>query len=399
MNFHLKPKKTFSFFIFFFIFFFMISYKSEKIKSQSKKNQNEKQEKTQEERQKEILQENSSNTPYISLLFAGDTHFSWQIAEIQKKESLLAPVHNIQPILKLADFRCLNLETVISNQGFPEKGKSYVFQANSNNIQVLKYLNIDLAILGNNHSMDVGELGLEQMRGLLQDANIAMIGAGANRTQALEPLIKDFEISPDLNHQNQKKNKKRFVFISLAQAADNKSFSGEKSYGVVKNIQQKDLNELRSKIGASTPILVNYHWGLEYFLKPIPLQIKTAHELIDRGVSVIIGHHPHIPQSFEIYKNTIIFYSLGNFLFGSTNDLQRDNIIVILDYKKSNRSLARVRIVPITGRFLNYGHKIRILNIEEAKNFWNYFLALVKEHSPSSAKRLRVEAGIGIIEF
>lgn len=44
-------------------------------------------------------------------------------------------------------------------------------------------------------------------------------------------------------------------------------------------------------------------------------QIEIAHALIDAGADVIAGHHPHVYQGIEIYKNKPIIYSLGNFLF------------------------------------------------------------------------------------
>jgi poly-gamma-glutamate synthesis protein (capsule biosynthesis protein) len=61
--------------------------------------------------------------------------------------------------------------------------------------------------------------------------------------------------------------------------------------------------------------LFSLHWGNEYLFYPSPSQVALAHELIDMGVNVIIGHHPHVVQPIEKYKGGIIMYSLGNFLF------------------------------------------------------------------------------------
>ncbi|MFH2018657.1 MAG: CapA family protein, partial [bacterium] len=62
-------------------------------------------------------------------------------------------------------------------------------------------------------------------------------------------------------------------------------------------------------------IIANVHWGQEYQKTSNSLQRKLARELIDLGVDAIIGHHPHVVQEMEIYKNRPIFYSLGNFVF------------------------------------------------------------------------------------
>ncbi len=62
-------------------------------------------------------------------------------------------------------------------------------------------------------------------------------------------------------------------------------------------------------------MVVNIHWGTEYEHEYNTTQSITAHALSDSGADVIIGHHPHVVQGLEIYKNKLIFYSLGNFIF------------------------------------------------------------------------------------
>jgi poly-gamma-glutamate synthesis protein (capsule biosynthesis protein) len=62
-------------------------------------------------------------------------------------------------------------------------------------------------------------------------------------------------------------------------------------------------------------LICSIHWGLEFLDYPAPEQIKLAHALIDVGVDVIFGHHSHVLQPVESYKNGLIFYSLGNFAF------------------------------------------------------------------------------------
>lgn len=66
-------------------------------------------------------------------------------------------------------------------------------------------------------------------------------------------------------------------------------------------------------------IVVLIHWGIENDPNPTKRQISNAHWLIDEGVDLIIGHHPHCVQKVEEYKGKYIFYSLGNFLFPSIN--------------------------------------------------------------------------------
>ena len=329
-----------------------------------------------------------SQNSYISLLFAGDTHFNWGVADLQKGEGLLAPVEQIQALFTKVDFRALNLESVLTNKGYPFKGKSYIFHSLSNNVSVLKYLQVDLVILGNNHSMDMGIHGLMDMRTLLAEAGIGTVGAGENSEQALKPYY--------FQRQGVKKTHiHKFAILSLSQVGHSGIFSHASRPGVAKNLKPARLLKLSREV---RPI-VSLHWGREYFLRPSSAQVKLAHKLIEQGASAVIGHHPHIPQAVELYKNGVIFYSLGNFLFGSVNGLQRDNIVAILDYSKAKGTLERVRIIPIQGSYRKNGHKIRLLNIKEMQAFWKRYYLIIQKHSSNTLERLSVRKGIGILRL
>ncbi len=85
-------------------------------------------------------------------------------------------------------------------------------------------------------------------------------------------------------------------------------------YDVVKN----DINKVK-KDNASVKIVVQMHWGTENHPSINDRQEEIGHWLIDQGVDLIIGHHPHCIQPIEEYKGKYICYSLGNGLFGNIN--------------------------------------------------------------------------------
>jgi poly-gamma-glutamate synthesis protein (capsule biosynthesis protein) len=62
-------------------------------------------------------------------------------------------------------------------------------------------------------------------------------------------------------------------------------------------------------------VVVSCHWGIEYVDTPSSGVRSLARKFVDSGASLVIGHHPHVVQGIERYKNSLIFYSLGNFLF------------------------------------------------------------------------------------
>ena len=322
---------------------------------------------------------------YISLLFGGDIHFSWGIAKLQKEKGVLAPIIEIQELFKYFDFRALNLETSISSQGMPLNNKNYIFaSAAPPAIELLKSLQVNLVILGNNHAMDMREQGLLNTIDYLKVANIAYTGAGENTSKALQAY-------------RFQENKHSFSILSGSHVGIPSIFTTTKKPGILQHIP---LNTILQN-ARSSQVIVSMHWGREYFLHPKPQQTHLAHKLIKKGrVSAIIGHHPHIPQAVEVYKNSVIFYSLGNFLFGSTNVLQRNNILAALDYSRKTGRLARVRIIPITGRYQSQTHVVRLLRSHlELRDFWKNFYAITYQQSPRTARLLQVKEGIGVIEL
>jgi poly-gamma-glutamate synthesis protein (capsule biosynthesis protein) len=62
-------------------------------------------------------------------------------------------------------------------------------------------------------------------------------------------------------------------------------------------------------------LIVSFHWGDEYKTVHNARQEYLAHKAVDAGAKIVIGHHPHVAQDVEVYKDGYIAYSLGNFVF------------------------------------------------------------------------------------
>jgi poly-gamma-glutamate synthesis protein (capsule biosynthesis protein) len=72
-----------------------------------------------------------------------------------------------------------------------------------------------------------------------------------------------------------------------------------------------DVSRLRSSV---EHVIVSLHWGEEFVDQPSVDEVSLAHDIVDAGASVILGHHPHVPRPVELYGTSVIAYSLGNFL-------------------------------------------------------------------------------------
>lgn len=317
-------------------------------------------------------------TESVRVLFAGDTHFQWGVETLQRSAGRMAPVAELVDVFHAADFRVLNLETSISDRGRPFVRKSYIFNTPPENVRVLQNLKLDLALMGNNHSMDMGREGLDRTLRALRRAGIASVGSGANSITAPGPFR--FE-----------RGGVRFAVLSFSGIGEAATFSTASRPGVAAMRDVRIRQRVRAARRGADQLIVSLHWGNEYYARPDRRQIALARSLIDAGATAVIGHHPHVPQGVEIYRGRVICYSLGNFLFGSINEDQTENILLQLEIDPQKKDIERVRILPIVGRYRDAGdHRLRRLGPEEARNFWNEYYVLVRDLSKSTVKKMRV---------
>lgn len=83
------------------------------------------------------------------------------------------------------------------------------------------------------------------------------------------------------------------------------------NYQAYKDTVAKDVEKLRDKVDV---LIVAMHWGIEYTHEPTAYERDMAKFLADHDVDIVIGAHPHVIQPVEWIDDTIVFYSLGNFI-------------------------------------------------------------------------------------
>ena len=109
------------------------------------------------------------------------------------------------------------------------------------------------------------------------------------------------------------------------------SVYGENSYEEYKEIVKQDIESIRDKVDV---LIVSMHWGNEYTHTPTWYQKDAAQFLANQGVDIIIGTHPHVIQPVEFIDNTLVIYSLGNFISAQTDENTRVGMMVSLDINK-----------------------------------------------------------------
>ena len=249
----------------------------------------------------------------IQMMFVGDTMFN--------AEFLLPPHDNEEPdyylsefkdLFKEADVVCANLECTLFREGSPlwPNAGFQLYSPPDKMLPLLKYMNVSVLSMSNNHVYDYGIASLLKTKDLLGEHYIASFGGGKDELESRQPLLIE-------------KKGLRLGFLGYSMHQTDRAplliFAGTRSQQTPKNaassaveIMTSDIQSLRS---TANIVIVSLHWGYEYFKYPSPAQIELAHTLIDAGADIIVGHHPHCVQGIEKYKAGTIFYSLGNFFF------------------------------------------------------------------------------------
>lgn len=269
-----------------------------------------------------------------SVLFCGDVMLDWGVKELFLSEGYDYPLKRIRQFFSGFDARFCNLECPISDKGDPHPEKKYIFIAPPGAARILAYGGISGVSLANNHAMDFGAAALADTIAVLEKNGIAAAGAGADVEKARIPMQLELKGT-------------KLAVLCYTNTGNKEAYATKTAPGIAKagiEIIRRDVQALR-KTGAV--IVVSLHWGDEYADYPSAEQVDLAHDIIDAGADAIIGHHSHIYQGVELYKGKPVFYSLGNFLFGSINEEIRDNIVVALRLKKGVP--VSLEIYPVNG--------------------------------------------------
>lgn len=232
------------------------------------------------------------------LLFAGDTMFDRGIREkyitTGENDGYEGIFGKIDRLMWAWDAFVFNLESVVSDNNslsvltHATDPNHLLLQSSQNSIDALRD-GIQSPIIindGNNHSLDFGLRGLLDSRAYLSEKNISFFGD-----------VRDEEM----------KYIDRRIGDRDVRLVNYNAFSGRTAKEVVKDI--------RNGKNDGKDVIVYTHWGVENTELPKDVDRTIGRDFIDAGATIVIGSHPHVVQPLERYKNGVIFYSLGNFVF------------------------------------------------------------------------------------
>ena len=217
------------------------------------------------------------------------------------------PFSLVREYLDNDDFTFANCEVVFTSRKNHQDKKTNLL-APAQYAQVFLYSGVDAVNTANNHAMDFYAAGYADTLAALDQYGIPHFGTLYPDTKQMQDILGIYEVNG--------------VLIGVV------------GYSYPR---EGDLDTITMRIqalkGSGCQIVIFCaHWGREVSDTPESWQFSFARKVLDVGADVVWGHHPHILQQVQFYQGKPIFYSTGNFTFGSMSQVDPDTGIFQLRY-------------------------------------------------------------------
>lgn len=278
--------------------------------------------------------EKATKDTKITISAAGDCTFSSDIKQssstnffsvYNKEKSSSYFFKNVKSIFDKDDMTIVNFEGTLSKRG-KRAVKKWAFRGKPSYINILKKGSIEAVAFANNHSFDYGKISYTDTINSFKKAKIAYSSYSTLGMYKVKGI--------------------KIGMISIQEVGIGNSAS----------VLRSALKKMKSK--KPDLLIVSFHWGIEYTNFPNSTQRNLSRIAIKGGADLVLGHHPHVLQSIEKYKNAYIVYSLGNFCFGgNSNPPDKDTMIYQQTFTFHNNKLVhdnKVHIIPCSVSSVSY---------------------------------------------
>ncbi len=247
----------------------------------------------------------------LSILFGGDFCPRLRTEKIILDGVVKQVFGNSLPVFHDKDLSVINLEAPLTRANSPIKKSGPNIKLDPKCIDALKYADLDIAILANNHICDYGERGVYETLDILKDNGIMSVGAGKNMFDAAKPLILE-------------EKGRKIAFLAFAETEFN--IPGKDSPGANMLDPLKNIKQIQNVSSETDITIVLVHGGNEYNPIPSPRMRQTYRAFADAGASAVVCGHTHCPQGIEKWNGVPIIYSMGNLLMDARKKMEPDSL-------------------------------------------------------------------------
>ncbi|KOR86208.1 capsular biosynthesis protein [Bacillus sp. FJAT-22058] len=276
----------------------------------------------------------------LTMTMVGDVMMGRYVEEVTEKHGHEYLFRYMKPYFANSDYVSGNYEHTALKEdvsNYKEADTPIRLNSNTSGVEAVKDAGFSVVSLANNHMMDYEEQGLLDTIDEFKSSDMHYVGVGSNTAEAKNSI--DYA---DVNGV-------RVATLGFTDVYGKDAVSKNDKAGLL-NSNPDLLFEMIGKArdakqGNADLVVVNMHWGQEYSTSTTDRQKDLAKAIIDAGADIIIGHHPHVLQSFDVYKDGIIFYSLGNFIFDQGWTRTKDSAMV--QYHLANDGKATIDVLPL----------------------------------------------------
>lgn len=264
----------------------------------------------------------------------GDMMLGRSITNKGSKNNYKNMFSGVSDLWKDSDYVAGNLECVLLDNpsDYEKNDKEIHINAETKTANVLKENGFTLVNLANNHLADFKAKGVENTIDTLDKVGLKHVGAGKNITEAAEYDIQEI-------------NGVKIATIAVSDIIPKDFAAKDSKAGILTTKTLKYYQAVKDASEKADLVIANIHWGVEYGITETETQQQLAKNLINWGVDVVIGSHPHVLQPIEKYGDGIIFYSMGNFVFDQGWSRTKDSMV--LNYYVDEDGNCSFEVVPV----------------------------------------------------
>lgn len=285
--------------------------------------------------------DSTQQRPKVTRIIATGDFIAHDALNVQAKNpdgsySYSSFIDQMKPVLNVADIRFCNQSTLVGGEQFPVTGFPS-FNAPKAFASDMLGVGCNVINMASNHSSDKTQAVINANVDLWASLS-PLAAAGQNRSEAEKQMVHFFTIDG-----------LKYAFLAYTTYSNSANPS---SYGV--NMYSRGFATTQidaAKQAGAQFIIVSMRWGTEYSGSVNSFQTIESQFLADQGVKLILGHGPHVVEPVKKLtgtggNETIVWYSLGNFLHAQLEAETLFNGVAVMSIDPKTASITSLGFLP-----------------------------------------------------